>query len=430
MDGYWSTIAGEGQQQRRRRRERMISIIDIEPQRKRRRGTAELDAEFRRQVRARLVTRGLAGWPRAPLALDFAFVTTKRQPAGIEAYAKHYQDLLEPRDRPDDLPPFLYRSDRQIKMLFVRCSHEWGTSTSPYIALECQPRRHAIAELEAATRLKFLDGSEREDDSEWHDDLELERVEAPLRPDFGNAAREAEAAADDAIAAWDNYARYEAFRAAQGHVLSNNDRVLTGLFVRRAASLVTSRPDPHWRALTRLGLWPSTLGPEADRELLDIIRVPLPSLPTAPGGGARFREDVVRAFETLVARYPFLRPLLVPLRITFLVVPPAQGKDLDNIVLSVMSAVNNTLQPHPKPWLLVPSLASVQAPDQWRIDAFKQRRSRVEVGVVAYQVIELARSPDDPPDGTLSVVLGHGHNYTSTWQAAAHYVDKRLDEEE
>jgi hypothetical protein len=428
MDDYWSTRTAERRQQRRRQRERLISIIEIEPQRKGRRGTAALDDEFRRQVRADLMALELAGWPRAPLVVDFGFATTKRQPAGIEAYAKHYQDLLEPRDRSDDFPPFLFRSDRQIKMLFVRCSHWWGRATSPHITLSCQPRRHVIAELEAANRLGYLE------DDDWENDtprLDTDNADWEARV----AARQAEQDPDDAVAAWlAAYGQYETLRVRQDAVLHINDRALTGLLVSRAASLVTSRPDPLWRELTRLGLADDIrfefLAPAGGRQLLDIIRVPLPSLPTAAGRGTQFRQDALRALERFVDQRPFLRPLLVPLRITLLVVPPAQGKDLDNIVLSVMSAVNNTLQPHPEPWVLAPSLAGAEGSDDLRADARKRLRSTVEVGVVAYQVIELARAPDDPPNGTLSMVLGHGGNYTSTWEAAADYVDKRLERDD
>jgi hypothetical protein len=45
-----------------------------------------------------IVTQDLTGWPRALLAVGFGFVTTMQQPAGIEAYAKQYQALVEPRD--------------------------------------------------------------------------------------------------------------------------------------------------------------------------------------------------------------------------------------------------------------------------------------------------------------------------------------------
>lgn len=51
----------------------------------------------------------------------------------------------------------------------------------------------------------------------------------------------------------------------------------------------------------------------------------------------------------------------------------------------------------------------------------------VQVGVASYQVIEFARTDDDPPEGTLTMVLGHGDILTSTWEAAADFVDKRLE---
>jgi Holliday junction resolvase RusA-like endonuclease len=71
--------------------------------------------------------------------------------------------------------------------------------------------------------------------------------------------------------------------------------------------------------------------------------VELPPLPLQKGGGAVFESAVREAFRAFVNARPDLQPLVVPLRITVLVVPPAdrtgRAKDLDNILVSVLTAL-------------------------------------------------------------------------------------------
>lgn len=361
----------------------------------------------------------MCGWPKAPLAVDFGFVTTKKQPAGIAVYPKHYQDLLEPRGRPDDAPPFLYRDDRQIKMLFVRCWHAFAEQDSPHITLSCQPRRHAVADLEAAYRLGYLDQPSFDDDTGDVDDF-----------------LPATASSSELTPAWADYLAHEATRSRQEELLRRNDRTLTRLLVSHAASLVANRPDPFLRKLTRLGVSAESLLGAAvsaidGRKLLDmLIQVRLPSLPVAPGDGDLFVAAVRHACDEFVHRHPFLRPLVVPLRITLLVVPPSQGKDLDNIVLAVMAAVNDAFVPHLEPWLLTPLPVENEEHARWRDEALRRLRSTVDVGVSSYQVLELARTESDGPEGTLTLVLGHGENMSSIWDSAAHYVDDALERDD
>ncbi|TCN37855.1 hypothetical protein EV644_15020 [Kribbella orskensis] len=91
----------------------------------------------------------------------------------------------------------------------------------------------------------------------------------------------------------------------------------------------------------------------------------------------------------MVDRFPILAPLRVPLRVVLLVVPPRQGKDLDNLALSVLPAVRDALN----------------GPD-----------------ITAYEVIELKRTAADPEAGLLRFALGSGSQHGSTWQRATDYV--------
>jgi hypothetical protein len=96
----------------------------------------------------------------------------------------------------------------------------------------------------------------------------------------------------------------------------------------------------------------------------------------------------------MVARVPILSSLCVPLKVVLLVVPPPQGKDLDNLALAVLPALQDALN----------------APD-----------------ITAYEVIELKRTADDPPSGLVRIALGSGSQDASTWQRAIDYVAECIE---
>jgi hypothetical protein len=73
---------------------------------------------------------------------------------------------------------------------------------------------------------------------------------------------------------------------------------------------------------------------------------------------------------------------------------PRQGKDLDNLALIVLPVVQHVLNP--------PMITS-------------------------YEVIELARTPGDPPEGHLRLALGDGRRPYITWKRAADYVERHME---
>ncbi|HET6293315.1 MAG TPA: hypothetical protein VFG33_08070, partial [Kribbella sp.] len=133
-----------------------------------------------------------------------------------------------------------------------------------------------------------------------------------------------------------------------------------------------------------------------DRDILlsGPLTLPLPGLPSASGEGRRFKAAVREDVELMVARVPILSSLCVPLKVVLLVVPPPQGKDLDNLALAVLPALQDALN----------------APD-----------------ITAYEVIELKRTADDPPSGLVRIALGSGSRDASTWQRATDYVAERIE---
>ncbi len=116
----------------------------------------------------------------------------------------------------------------------------------------------------------------------------------------------------------------------------------------------------------------------------------------------------------------------VPVTPTFLVTPPEQGKDLDNIALTVLPIAHEVLRPHIAPHLLSPTFGDEdQSPE--RAKALARLKSVNALSVRAYQVIELPRSPQDPPEGTLHLALGPPV-HESWWRRASAYLGKAIDQ--
>ncbi|WDZ84034.1 hypothetical protein [Micromonospora cathayae] len=160
-----------------------------------------------------------------------------------------------------------------------------------------------------------------------------------------------------------------------------------------------------------------------DHLLSGPLTVPMPGLPTASGERSRFRDEVRRQLEEFRRRRPILDPLVVPLKITILVVPPEQGKDLDNIALDVLPTAHEVLKPHVEPWLLAPTFGEI---GEHREKALRRMRSINAQSVTTYQVIELQRIPEDPEAGLLRLALGRGDQYDSFWTETYDLVRKRV----
>jgi hypothetical protein len=136
---------------------------------------------------------------------------------------------------------------------------------------------------------------------------------------------------------------------------------------------------------------------------------------------------MIRAsLEGFRLRRPLFRSLLVPVTLTFLVVPPEQGKDLDNIALTALPIAHEVLRPHISPHLLSPTYADEEGTPR-RDDTLARLKSVNARSVRAYQVIELPRSPQDPPEGTLRLALGL-HTHWSWWHRASNYLRTAIDQ--
>lgn len=402
--------------------------------------------DFRAAVRAQLA--GVPGWPRprADLAVDLTFTTTSRQPPGLAKLPKNYLDLLGATNAPNGDPgAILYNDDGAIGMLFASAHNIWipGSSLrSPSIYVVGRTRSDALADMALVHDILLDDGPPV-------------RTAQLLGPDDDLFDRDN----DDTIAWLRSLADKQSLNTAallehhdrqqqQWQLLARNDSWLTEILLGSGHLLLTG-DDPEDRRLRRAYELTNDGASTAtgiasilelrenveyrDQLLNSLGAVTLPPLPRSAGDGIDFKRELETILADYVTRRPGLFPLTEPLRITALVIPPDRNahstKDLDNIVIDVLGSVDRHFKPPADPTVLRPPDTALDRATALgrRVAALRdQSRDRMrsigETAIWSYQVVELARHADDPPEGMLYLVLGHGMNMRSIWDEASNYL--------
>ncbi|WP_188186914.1 hypothetical protein [Nonomuraea sp. SYSU D8015] len=409
-------------QQRARWARTLRLFVDGEPERKGARGKRSA-VTFQRQVLDRMAAlrrRPFTG----PVALDLAFHTARRNPPAIYQLAKHVLDLLGATDPATQRGrrSVLYRDDRQVKFLYVGLRQTWSPdaahdASAGWTGIVARPVRDVTADLRLAHLLCSNDWPTQEDDASpfWSPDL----------PDDVDRDRE-RPSGDPALWSWaEQFSVYFDRMRRQTSVLARTDAVLlTGLcsYLDNLADSSPRRPG-QWREAFEAVLHDSY---RMSRHLLlsNPLTAPLPGLPRSAGDASTFVHGLREQLEDFRHRRPLFTSLVVPVTVTFLVIPPEQGKDLDNIARVALPIVHDVFRPHIEPHLLSPQPCDEDA-EPWRVEALRRLRSLNANSVAAYQVIELPRTPQDPPEGVLRLALG-ADSHGSWWDRAAAYVDKRI----
>jgi hypothetical protein len=332
------------------------------------------------------------------VALDVAFHTNRPQAPGVEKLAKHLLDVLgavPPGGAERGRRSVLYTDDRQVKLLYVHLRVP-GTTTTPAIAehtvLTARPMRDVVADLALvhSTEDESMTTRSTDEDSPLYMPPIPEAGPEPVFDLYHATMEEAgrRKMVNDIFAAHDHGQLQEA-------LLRRTDALLAAAFSGAPTSIAGARePSRRHADNPRFASAYAMLDEVAlnYRQMLmsHLIATPMPGLPRACGEGQAFRAAVRQALEELLVQQPVFAPMRVPLKIILLVVPPLnQGKDLDNLALTVLPAAQNVLRP--------PAITS-------------------------YEVIEMRRTPADPPTGYLRLALGSGSQRASTWQRLTDYV--------
>ena len=377
----------------RSRQLRLVMQVDVEPAGKGPAGRRSAP-EFQRQVMDQM--ERYRRYPMTgPVALDLHFQSARRNPPGIHRAAKHTLDILgaalpgceRPRRR-----SVLYHDDRQVKFLYADLDQSWprnsGENGRPgSVFIVARRASDVIADLCMAGRLS-REHYDEDDDSPFR---------SPDLPDDPEPDWLTESSS--VLTPVERYLA-ESFRF---HYVTD---LQEAILARTDASLISGL-SMYLEGLARDDL-PEQLAAileesqATSRNLLlsDPFTLPLPALPRATGEAEDFARLIRDRLEEFRSRWPLFRSLLVPVTLTFLVIPPEQGKDLDNIALTALPIAHEVLRPHIAPHLLAPSWRDGE-PEPWREEALARLKSVNAHSVRAYQVIELPRSPQDPPEGTL-----------------------------
>ena len=313
----------------------------------------------------------------------------------------------------------LYRDDRQVKFLYADLDQQWqrkGRDSTSAGGLWMAARRASDVAADLSMAARVHDAHLDEDDEEspfWVPVIPEDPDPGwPLEPASGRTPVEQYLA---------DVLRFHHAADMQEAMLAGTDATLIwalGSYLDdmsggdRPAELGSILAES--RALVRSLL------------LSEPLTLPLPSLPRAAGQSAAFTRLIRASLEEFRQRVPVFQPLLVPVTLTFLVTPPEQGKDLDNIALTVLPLAHDVLRPHIAPHLLSRTFGDEGAKTRARRGTgpaeVRQRPQRPRLpGHRATAV------PQDPPEGTLHLALGP-HVHESWWRRASAYLGKAIDQ--
>ena len=407
-----------------RRHRALRFAVNGEPARKGRRGS-RATISFQRQVMDQM-----DAWRRfpmtGPVALDLLFRSVHRGPPAIHNAAKHTLDALG-STLPENVRPrrrhVLYRDDRQVKFLYVDLDQGWareaplGVTGTGIVHITARRARDVAADMRAALLVS------QEDDDNF-DDFDAECPfnipELPDEPDMGWPGIPAAEVTESQRWIYD-YIRFRYLADLQESVLAGTDSMLASGLAGCLSPIDDLGANEQIAAILA-----NAQAESRDLLLSTPLTLPLPGLPRVAGEGAAFGQQIRAQLEEFRNRWPLFQSLLVPITVTFLVIPPAQGKDLDNIALTAIPIANDILRPHIAPHLLAPRHpgGNLHPESQQRLDRLRSVNAR---SVLAFQAIELPRTSADPPEGSLRAALGL-HQHDSWWERASDYLDKKMEQ--
>ena len=290
---------------------------------------------------------------RGPVALDLHFRAAQRNPPSIHRAVKHTLDLLGPALPGIECPrrrSVLYRDDRQIKFLYADLHQEWSRKdtddpSSGHIYMVARRANDVAADLCMAMRLHRDRWDEDDEESPfWSPDIPEEpEPRWPLDP--GSARTPTEQYLADTF-------RFHHIMDVQEAILTQTDATMIWALGSYLDDLSDGGGD---RPAELASIIEQSQAATRDLLLSYPLALPLPGLPRATGQSADFVRMIRASLEEFRVRWPLFRSLLVPVTLTFLVIPPEQGKDLDNIALTALPIAHEVLRPHISPHLLSPA---------------------------------------------------------------------------
>ncbi|MFH8252905.1 hypothetical protein ACH3VR_21240 [Microbacterium sp. B2969] len=341
--------------------------------------------------------------PRAAIALDIDVFGAGSNGPRIDSICKWLLDELAGR---------VYTDDRQVKLLFARTWRQqplsasdlatfWGDAGPPlpddtgkrsamrYVT--AQPRANILADLRAASRL----------DERWD----------PFDDDHGGRYADPH----HASAHRDHLVDYRALfdpdderDAGEDRLLGHQIEYADQVQQQRLVDLIISS------LFTRL--------PVDDHDLWGRVWDWLPYSPyifhlgvlPERGGSTTFRHNLYRMLATRRDQFPRLFPMRSTSGISMILFEDADtGKDLDNLVRTVL-----------------PDVLTVLRPPRTDLPGWIAEEADPATGSVDIPFIEVAALPSqgtDMPAGSVIFGLSSGHRHQSWWDSIADHLERTLD---
>jgi hypothetical protein len=397
-------------------------IVQVEGEPRRKSPKQAPAADFQRQVLDAM--ERFRRYPfTGPVALDLDFRATRRNPPSIQQLAKNTLDLLGPALPGNERPrrrSVLYRDDRQVKFLYVSLDQAWhrdGPGTPPPGSTFIAARRasDAITDLCMAYRLSR--------GHYYYEDEKESPFWTPRLPDDPDPGWLADPGPHATVL------QQFLAKAARFRYLTDLQEAILGRTGALLAAGLSMYLEDHTRDRKRpdlAAIFEESRAGRRDLLLSGPFALPLPGLPRACGQTGEFTRQIRASLEGFRSNWPLFASLVVPVTLTLLVIPPKQGKDLDNLALATLPIAHEVLRPHIAPHLLSPHYQDEAEEPTWRTEALTRLKSVNAQSVSAYQVIELPRSAQDPEEGLLRLALS-SYTYRSWWDHATSYLDETFD---
>lgn len=367
----------------------------------------ESNLSFQESVLKMMKSMSRKGPYKGPLFLELQFHPPEKNAPSIQNLAKHYLDLLM-----SPLPclslnrkKLLLQDDSQIQ--FLSCNYA-PMALEEGIRLRVHRLSDFFADLRLYKALRSGELGDRVGDEEDEIDLfEHDHVDSWL--DLQKERKE-----------WKRRLGEEAFvayelmmqRFAQEEALKHRRiplHALGGLFGAKHHSRT------HHPMMKDVLLANTSMSRYAYFHAL--TAVDMGARPLVKGDSDLFKARVREGLVAYKTKIPLFSPLLVTVGVTIIYVPPVEAPkvDLDNLARkAIIPAVHEILEP-PSSSLAGLRRLKAKHPEGSDIDEFIRRVEKMPpVHVAGYDILCAERLPDDPPNGSVKLLLHAGDAMRST----------------
>jgi Holliday junction resolvase RusA-like endonuclease len=354
---------------------------------------------------------------KGPVFVEFQFFPAPKTPPSIQNLTKHYLDLLMAPVAGLSLkrPKLLLQDDSQV--LFLSCTYA-PEMLGEGLRLRIRRLSDFFADLRLYQSIQSGDLGRRFDKNDDEFDLLDDSHLDDWNDLQGNKARWKKQLGQKAYDSFELMTK----RFAQEEVLKQRKIPLKAMSSLFGAKHHALRNDRLMREILSVN---SAMSRYA--YFHDLIAVDFGSRPLKEGDTEAFKKRVRDGLESYKKRIPLFSPLLTTVGVTIIYVPPTSGTkvDLDNLARkAIIPAVHEILQPPITSVAFWRSLKEIQPDNPDIALSIDRYKSMPPVHIVGYDILCVDRLDDDPPNGSVKLLLHAGEAMQSTLTRLQNVLDK------